>query len=73
MLIANDGTDAVTGTFLNQPEGSEAGSDGATYTITYTYNSEAGRLGGGNDVALVALVAGMFTPPMATRGCGCRD
>lgn len=48
VLILNDGTDPVAGTFLDLPEGAVVGAGSVTFRITY-----AG--GDGNDVALTAL------------------
>ena len=64
VLIQNDGTDAVTGTFLNLSEGSQVTVGGVVYFITYRYNAETGQFGSGNDVAL--RVAGEATLPSAT-------
>ncbi len=44
-IITNDGTDAITGTFLNLPEGATFDSGGYVYQITY-------KGGDGNDVVL---------------------
>ena len=51
VLIRNDGTDAVTGTFANLPENAQVIAGGVTYQITYTYNADTGAFGTGNDVA----------------------
>jgi len=48
-IIANDGTDAVTGTFAGLPEGALVDAAGDTFAITY-------RGGTGNDVVLSAIV-----------------
>jgi hypothetical protein len=53
VLILNDGTDAVNGTFFNQAELSTVVINGVTYRISYKYNAEAGTFGDGNDVALI--------------------
>lgn len=45
VIIANDGSDAVTGTFSGQAQGSSITADGVTYSISYTG-------GDGNDVEL---------------------
>jgi hypothetical protein len=50
LLIDNDGVDAVSGTFLNYPEGASFEVDGVTFRISY--------IGGdGNDVVLSSAVA----------------
>jgi autotransporter-associated beta strand protein len=54
VLVQNDGTDAVAGTFAGLPEGDTVTVNGVTYWITYQYNAEAGQFGTGNDVALVS-------------------
>ncbi|MCE9554457.1 MAG: autotransporter-associated beta strand repeat-containing protein [Planctomycetes bacterium] len=46
IIINNDGSDAVTGTFAGKPEGTEFTSGGQTFRITYKGND-------GNDVVLV--------------------
>lgn len=48
LLIANDGTDAVVGTFAGLPEGSVITSNGQRFQISYVG-------GTGNDVVLTAL------------------
>ncbi len=53
VLIQNDGTDAVSGTFADLPEGAEVVFGDVTYCITYVYNAEAAEPDTGNDVALV--------------------
>ena len=55
MLIQNDGTDAVSGTFLNLPEGTAVTAGGVTYQITYRYDAATQQYGTGNDVALTSL------------------
>ena len=52
VLIQNDGTDPVIGTFKDLPEGSPITTGDETYYITYQYNAETGQFGTGNDVAL---------------------
>ena len=54
VLIQNDGTDAVDGTFSGLSEGDSVSVNGVTYWITYQYNAETGQFGSGNDVALVS-------------------
>ena len=63
MLIENDGTDAVTGTFNGLPEGSELTVSGVTYFITYKYNAEAGTFDDGNDVALCSALVSVLDSP----------
>jgi RHS repeat-associated protein len=53
VLIKNDGTDAVTGTFGGLSEGSLLVVGGTRYKITYAYNEATGTAGTGNDVALI--------------------
>jgi autotransporter-associated beta strand protein len=53
-LIANDGADAVVGTFAGLPEGATLTAGGRTFTITYVGGS-------GNDVVLTDT--GAATPP----------
>jgi hypothetical protein len=48
VIIANDGADAITGTFLNLPEGTNFISGGMQFMITY-------KGGDGNDVVLTQL------------------
>ncbi len=59
-LIANDGTDPVSGTFTGLPEGSTFTLDGQPFRISY-------QGGDGNDVTLMALAAAppMDRPPVA--------
>lgn len=53
VLIGNDGSDAVTGTFNGLAEGAVIDAAGALYRVTYTYNATTQTLGDGNDVALI--------------------
>jgi RHS repeat-associated protein len=55
VVIRNDSTDAVSGSFAGLPEGSTITANGVAYGLTYCYNAEAPSFGNGNDVALVAL------------------
>lgn len=57
ILIDNDGTDAVTGTFNGFPEGSTLTTNGLAFRVSYTGGS------GSNDVTLVRL----FAPTGVTR------
>ena len=57
VLIQNDGTDAVNGTFASRPEGSEVVVNGIAYFLTYHYDAESGQFDTGNDVALFSLAA----------------
>lgn len=52
-LVENDGTDAVTGTFASLPQGATRMFGGRQVRASYVSNS-------GNDVALDALVRGLF-------------
>jgi hypothetical protein len=69
-IIDNDGSDAVSGTFMDLPEGATFTSDGVIYQITY-------KGGSGNDVVLTVKAVpgvpdtgfGMITNnPIATLG-----
>ena len=51
VVLKNDGTDAVTGTFNGLPEGAFVQLNGILYQITYTYNADGGSVA--NDVALI--------------------
>jgi hypothetical protein len=53
VLINNDGSDAVNGTFADMPEGASITVNGQTYSITYCYDADSSQLAAGNDVALV--------------------
>ena len=55
VLIQNDGTDAVSGTFAGLAEGAPVTVGDTTYYVTYCYNAEAGQIGTGNDVALLYI------------------
>jgi autotransporter-associated beta strand protein len=59
-IIANDGSDAVIGTFAGKPEGATFAFGGATFQITY-------HGGDGNDVVLTQLTASTqdFAPVLA--------
>ena len=54
-LIANDGTDAIGGTFAALPQGSLLSFGGANFAISYTGDSAGGTFTGGNDVVLMAV------------------
>ena len=54
-IIANDGADAVTGTFAGLAEGATLTFNGATLGISYVG-------GTGNDVVLTVLAAGLAVP-----------
>jgi autotransporter-associated beta strand protein len=62
-IIANDGADAVTGTFAGLAEGATLAFNGATLGISYVG-------GTGNDVVLTALAAGPPVPIPALSGWG---
>lgn len=49
VILSNDGTDAVTGTFASLPEGGLIQANGQTFKITY-------KGGDGNDVALLDTI-----------------
>ena len=55
-ILANDGTDAVTGTFSNAPiDGSTYTLGGQQFQISYFGDSTGGTFTGGNDVVLMAV------------------
>jgi autotransporter-associated beta strand protein len=57
-LVANDSSDALTGTFTNVPaDGSTFSLGGQQWQVSYTANFGAGAFTGGNDVALMAVQA----------------
>ena len=62
VLVKNDGTDAVSGTFNGLSEGSQLTVGGVTYFITYKYNAEAGTFDNGNDVALCSSLVSVLAP-----------
>ena len=53
--ILNDGTDAISGTFVGLAQGAEFTASGQGFQIYYAANSATGALTGGNDVALLAV------------------
>lgn len=57
-LITNDGTDPVSGTFANLPEGSTIAINGTSFKISYVGGS-------GNDVVLTAQAGAAATVPGA--------
>jgi hypothetical protein len=65
VLIQNDGTGPVIGTFNGLPEGSPITVGDETYYITYHYNAETGQFGSGNDVAI-------YSSYFAVPGAGVR-
>ncbi len=71
VLIQNDGTDPVVGTFKDLPEGSPVVVDGVNgeeeYFITYHYNAETGQFGTGNDVALCSSSYAMYAQLLADQ------
>ncbi|WP_428937474.1 beta strand repeat-containing protein [Fontivita pretiosa] len=79
VLIDNDGTDPVNGTFgiVAPPTGAFAGL--ISYTLYYNYDADSGQVGVGNDIAVtfhsvpepssLAIVAGAL---LACRGRGSR-
>ncbi|MEO7101630.1 MAG: autotransporter-associated beta strand repeat-containing protein [Luteolibacter sp.] len=55
-ILANDGTDAITGTFSNASiDGSTYTLDGQDFRISYFGDSTGGTFTGGNDVVLMAV------------------
>jgi fibronectin-binding autotransporter adhesin len=55
-ILANDGTDAITGTFSNAPtDGATYTFDGQEFVISYFGDSVGGTFTGGNDVVLMAV------------------
>ncbi|MFO0808574.1 MAG: hypothetical protein U0746_08125 [Gemmataceae bacterium] len=61
VIVDNDGTDAVTGTFAGLPQGATVTANGQTFTIDY-----AG--GDGNDVVLTRTAAPTLPPKVAVGG-----
>ena len=55
-IIQNDGTDVVSGTFINLPEGSSYTSGNITFTVSY-------KGGSGNDVTLKVINIITILPP----------
>ena len=53
-IIANDGADAVTGTFAGLADDSAFDLGNQVFTISYDFDAATGTDGGGNDVALFA-------------------
>ena len=58
VIIDNDGTDAVSGTFAGLPNGAlfEAGAE--SFVIYYTADADSADTSGGNDVMLVSAADG---------------
>ena len=54
-VIANDGTDAISGTFAGLANGSLFLVGSQQFKISYTANSVTNSLSGGNDVAIMAV------------------
>jgi hypothetical protein len=71
-LLRNDGTDPISGTFRNLPEGREFTVSGQLFRITYLANAPT-AVTGGNDVALLAIpepgVSGLWVAGLAAF-CG---
>ncbi|MBN9517029.1 autotransporter-associated beta strand repeat-containing protein, partial [bacterium] len=61
LLIANDGTDAVVGTFAGLPQGATLTLGGVPFAVQYNDND-------GNDVVLVPTVSPPPPPPPGTPG-----
>ena len=59
ILIDNDGTDPITGTFNGRPEGATLAVGGEQFRISYVG-------GTGNDVVLTQLTASSLVPPPLT-------
>ena len=59
-IIQNDGTDVVSGTFLNLPEGASYTSGNTIFTVSY-------KGGTGNDVTLKAI-SNLLPPPVNVPG-----
>jgi hypothetical protein len=66
VLIKNNSTDAVSGTFAGLPEGATVTAGGVTYLVTYKYNAESTTFGNGNDVALIDISNSTTPPPAGT-------
>jgi hypothetical protein len=54
-VLANDGVDPITGTFLDLPNRSVFTQGGQGFQISYDANLTTGTLEGGNDIALLAV------------------
>ena len=65
-LINNDDTDAVVGTFNNQPEGSLIATDNNLFRISYVG-------GDGNDVVLTRMAAGFWSGGAVSSGSARRS
>ena len=64
MLIQNNGTDPIVGTFNGLPERRTDRSRHAAYYITYHYNAETGQFGTGNDVAICSSPFAVSATPL---------
>jgi autotransporter-associated beta strand protein len=53
VIVNNDGTDAVVGTFAGLAEGTAFLVGGVTVVITYQYDADTNSITGGNDIALI--------------------
>jgi hypothetical protein len=76
-ILANDGTDAVTGTFDGVPQGGTVAIDGQFFQVFYSADATLGNLTGGNDIALAAIAAvpepttlGLIAGTLAATGGG---
>ncbi len=68
VIIANDGTEPVTGHFVDLPQQAVLEIDQRVFTISYDFDAGTGSDGGGNDVAL--LDAGTAETEVAVDGLG---
>ena len=63
ILLDNDGTDSIAGTFAGLANGSIINVNGSTAQIYYTGDTATGTIGFGNDVELVFLTPGAVPEP----------
>jgi autotransporter-associated beta strand protein len=54
-VVVNDGTDPVTGTFLDLPDDTIFTVSGQGFRVSYDADSTTGTVDGGNDIALLAV------------------
>ena len=62
VIIDNQGTSAVTGTFSGLSEGDTLWVGGLEYTISYIYDADTDTPGSGNDVALIDAPTALTGP-----------
>lgn len=54
-IINNEGSNPISGAFINAPEGSFIFSNGYAFRITYFADTETNSATGGNDIALISV------------------